>query len=111
MLSHLLFGVDTLIFIKASKQNCRNLSTLLQVYCRASGQQVSLQKSVVYFGANIRAHLALELCNILDMPMVDDLGKYLGIPTIWGRSKRETLQYIKDWVLEKISGWKRRFLS
>lgn len=72
VLSHLLFAYDTLIFLNASKQNCRNLSTLLQVYCRASGQQVSCQKSVVYFGANVSAYLALELCTILDMPKVED---------------------------------------
>ncbi|KAM1965619.1 hypothetical protein ACFX15_045929 [Malus domestica] len=52
VLSHLLFADDTLIFLMATKQNCRNLSSLLQVFCRASGQQVSLQKSVIYFGLN-----------------------------------------------------------
>ncbi|KAB2632574.1 hypothetical protein D8674_028821 [Pyrus ussuriensis x Pyrus communis] len=77
----------------------------------ASGQQINCQKSVVYFGANIPALLATELCNILDMPKVEDPGKYLGIPTIWGRLKRMVVQYIKDRVIEKISGWKRRFLS
>ncbi|KAM1348888.1 hypothetical protein PS2_003064 [Malus domestica] len=35
---------------------------------------VSLQKSIVYFGANTPAHLALELSNILDMAKVDDPG-------------------------------------
>ncbi|XP_068312476.1 uncharacterized mitochondrial protein AtMg00310-like [Pyrus communis] len=45
------------------------------------------------------------------MPKVDDPGKYLGIPTIWGRSKRDTLAYMKDRVMAKVTGWKRRFLS
>ncbi|KAM1011255.1 hypothetical protein FF1_046480 [Malus domestica] len=72
---------------------------------------VSLQKSVVYFEVNTPTQLAAELCNILDMPKVDDPGKYLGLPTIWGRSKRETLQFIKDIILAKIAGWKPRFLT
>lgn len=99
------------MFLTTTKQNCQNLFTLLHGYCNASGQHVSLQKSVVYFGANVPPHLALELSNILNMPKVDDPGKYLGIPTIWGRLKCETVKYIKDRVMEKIAGWKKRFLS
>lgn len=49
--------------------------------------------------------------NILGMPQVQDPGNYLGIPTIWGRSKRETLAFVKDKVLVKIQGWKQGFLS
>ncbi|KAM2591570.1 hypothetical protein TB2_043955 [Malus domestica] len=64
VLSHLLFANDTLIFLMATKEN------------------ISLQKLVVYFRPNTLAQLALELCNILDMPKVDDLGKYLGILTL-----------------------------
>lgn len=40
--SHLLFVDDTLMFLMATKQNCRNLSSFMHVYCRVSGQQVSL---------------------------------------------------------------------
>lgn len=65
----------------------------------------------MYFGTNTLAQLALELCNILDMPKVDDPKKYLGIPTLWGRSKRDTLAYVKDRVMAKVAGWKRQFLS
>lgn len=61
----------------------------------------------MYFGENVTPQLVLELCDTLNMPKVDDLGKYLGILTIWGISKWETLQYIKDRVLAKIEGWKR----
>ncbi|KAM1648485.1 hypothetical protein ACFX2K_009875 [Malus domestica] len=39
------------------------------------------------------------------MPQVDDLGVYLGIPTIWGRSKQEVLAYIKERVLAKEMGY------
>lgn len=45
------------------------------------------------------------------MPKVEDLGNYLGIPTIWGRSKRNTLAYVKDRVMDKLHGWKQQFLS
>lgn len=43
---------------------------------------------------------------ILGMPQVSDPGLYLGIPTVWGRSKKDALVFIKERVLAKIQGWK-----
>ncbi|KAM1040233.1 hypothetical protein ACFX2C_029546 [Malus domestica] len=43
--------------------------------------------------------------------MVDNLGLYLGIPTVWGRSKNAAFAFIKEWVLAKIQGGKQSFLS
>lgn len=37
VLSHLLFTDDTLIFLNATKENYRNISSLLHTYCHASG--------------------------------------------------------------------------
>ncbi|KAM1708753.1 hypothetical protein ACFX2K_001685 [Malus domestica] len=45
------------------------------------------------------------------MPQVEDPGKYLGISTDWGSSKKEALAYVNDRVLRKIEGWKQQFLS
>ncbi|CAN6566565.1 unnamed protein product [Malus baccata var. baccata] len=45
------------------------------------------------------------------MPKVEDPRKYLDLPSIWGRSKKKALQFIKERILTKIAGWKRRFLS
>lgn len=36
VISHIFFAVDTLIFLKADKKNCRNLVNLLNAYCSAS---------------------------------------------------------------------------
>ncbi|KAB2595694.1 hypothetical protein D8674_031144 [Pyrus ussuriensis x Pyrus communis] len=38
-LTHLLFADDTLVFLKVTLDNCRNLLSLLKAYCKASGQQ------------------------------------------------------------------------
>lgn len=46
----------------------------------------SLQKSMVYFSANTPVEVCQDLCSILNMPQVDDPGKYLGILTNWGSS-------------------------
>ena len=38
-------------------------------------------------------------------------GKYLGVPTIIGRTKKEVFAYIKDKVWRRLCGWNRKFLS
>ncbi|KAM2216117.1 hypothetical protein TB1_022215 [Malus domestica] len=69
------------------------------------------QNSTVYFSVNTSVALAHELSGILEMPVVEDLGTYLGVPTMWGRSKHDALAFIKERILAKILGWKQQFLS
>ncbi|GAA0141176.1 hypothetical protein LIER_02380 [Lithospermum erythrorhizon] len=48
---------------------------------------------------------------VLGMREVADQGKYLGLPSHIGRSKREVFRYMAEKVDEKIWGWKGKFLS
>ncbi|BBN67416.1 Ribonuclease H-like superfamily protein [Prunus dulcis] len=84
---------------------------LLDGYCRAFGQQINFGKSSLFFSPNTPASIRTQLGAILGMTMVDDPGKYLGLPTMWGRSKKEALQFVKEKLLRKLSGWKQSLLS
>lgn len=72
---------------------------------------MSLQKSTVYFSSNTSMLPSSKLCDILDMPKMEDFGNYLGIPTVWGRSKKNALAYVKDQMMAKLIEWKQQFLS
>ncbi|MCI61355.1 RNA-directed DNA polymerase (Reverse transcriptase), partial [Trifolium medium] len=39
------------------------------------------------------------------------MGKYLGLPSMVGRSKKETFSFIKDRIWKKINSWRSRSLS
>lgn len=82
IISHIFFTDDILIFLKSKKKTCRNLVQLIYVYCSASGQQVNLQKSSVFFEGNVPVVLADELTSVLGMDKVNDPGLYLGVPAI-----------------------------
>lgn len=41
----------------------------------------------------------------------NDLGKYLGLPSMWGRSKKAALGYLKVEIQDKIHGWRSNTLS
>ncbi|KAM1146084.1 hypothetical protein PS2_037782 [Malus domestica] len=111
VISHLFFADDTLIFLRADENNCRHLSDLLATYCEASGQNVNLLKSSIFFGANVSASLSAHMGSILGMAVVCNLGTYLGVLAIWGRSKKRGLSYVKRQILEKMQGWKQSSLS
>ena len=36
--------------------------------------------------------------------------KYLGLPAVVGRNKKESLNYIRERVWNKLQGWKERLL-
>lgn len=99
-----------LIFLKVTPQNCHNIDLLLKAYCKASGQEVSAQKSSLFFGANTLEPIRSEMCSIMGMAQVTNPGQYLGILTVWGLSKCVTIAFVKEWVLAKIQGWKQNFL-
>lgn len=42
---------------------------------------------------------------------MEDAGKYLNLPTNWGRSKRGALDYIMERIMKKVYGWKFLFLN
>lgn len=37
--------------------------------------------------------------------------KYLGLPSLVGRNKKNTFKEIKDKLAKKLAGWKEKFLS
>lgn len=51
------------------------------------------------------------IASCLGIKEVEDPGKYLGLPIIWGHSKQRALAYVKEKVGKKVSGWQRRCLS
>ena len=110
-ISHILFADDTLIFLKAETNICRNLMSILDAYCSASGQLVNKSKSSVFFGGNVPESLSCTLAAILGMEKAADPGVYLGVPALWGRSKKGGLAYIKGLLLSKLQGWKQSTLS
>ena len=47
----------------------------------------------------------------LGVPEIKEYEKYLGLPTVVGRNRSTSLNFIKDRVWGKIQGWKEKLLS
>ncbi|XP_030945761.1 putative disease resistance protein RGA3 [Quercus lobata] len=94
-----------------NSQECQNLIDILQLYEAASGQKINADKSSVFFSNNTPDDRRNEVLNMLG-PMQDTYHKkYLGLPSIIGKSKVEIFAEIKERVERKLSGWKEKMLS
>ena len=111
MVTHLFFADDNLLFCKANNQECQSLADILQLYEATSGQKINAKKSSVFFSNNTPKEKKNEMLNILG-PMQDTQhNKYLGLPSIIGKSKIEIFVEVKERVEKKLSGWKEKVLS
>ncbi|CAL2231020.1 unnamed protein product [Prunus armeniaca] len=84
---------------------------ILRSYCLASGQLLNTDKSCCFFSTNSPTDVKNSICERLGMALVENPRVYLGLPTVWGKSKKGVLKYVKDRILVKLQGWKQLLLS
>jgi len=107
VVSHLLFADDSLLFFRASTENAWEIHDVLQVYCRASGQQVNMEKSSIHFAKGVSATIRGEIMDELSVRSE----KYLGMPSAVGASTNGAFNYLKDKVWKRVQGWMEQSLS
>lgn len=99
IISHLLFADDSLVFLEAVPQSCLNFMDLISVFSEASGLFLNVQKSSVFFSPNTK--VKDEIKGILGMEEMERTAKYLDLPICWGKSKKESLGYLRDRIMRK----------
>ena len=105
------FADDSLLFCKASIQECQKLMAILDLYEAASGQKINADKSSIAFSQNTPSDLKAKVLEVMG-PMKDSKHyKYLGLPSIIGRSKTKVFVEVKERVAKKLAGWKEKLLS
>ncbi|KAL0444545.1 UNVERIFIED_CONTAM: hypothetical protein Slati_2177200 [Sesamum latifolium] len=72
---------------------------------------VNLEKSSMAFSRNISEALSNDLASVLGVQVVTRHKKYLGLPVLVVRSKREFFQTLKDRVWSRTQSWQCRNLS
>lgn len=51
------------------------------------------------------------ICNRMGVKTVMSHYRYVGLPVVFGRSKKEILCFVIDHVWKKLKGWKEKCLS
>ena len=52
-----------------------------------------------------------EVLEVLEEMQQVQLSRYLGLPVVIGRSKKQLFSYIKEKVMNRLKGWKEKQLS
>lgn len=110
-ISNLAFADDLILFCEASIDQVQILQQCLAKFCDASGSKVSADKSKIFFSPNTHLDVQDEISQALGMEITSDLGKYLGVPTINGRTSKHEYQYLVEKINGKLAGWKTKTVS
>ncbi|GJR86482.1 reverse transcriptase [Tanacetum coccineum] len=81
---------------QATEEESYRLKSILDQYCRASGQVINYEKSEISFSANVEQHVRSRILESLSAREVAYQTKYLGLPSIIGRSKKVVFQSIME---------------
>lgn len=109
--THMLFADDSYLYCRATPDEANHVRELLKKFERASGQQVNLQKSSIFFSTNTDAPTKMHVMNLLQMLEADRNSLYLGLPSMMGRNKRALLGYLKEKARKRMFGWEGKLLS
>ena len=110
-INHLLFADDSLIFSKATVEECMSLKQIFECYATASGQIFNFEKSSMFFSGSISAEQMTKVRDIFQLKIVSKHEKYLGLPSMIGRKKVSFFKDIKLRILSKISSWQSKLFS
>ncbi|CAL1375573.1 unnamed protein product [Linum trigynum] len=110
-LTHLFFADDLVLFAEADLKQGEEVLTCLNRFCEASGEQVSKDKSCVFFSKNTMESVKKRISDMLGIKQTNNLGRYLGVPVIHGRVSKDTYKFILEKIDQRLSGWKARSLS
>ena len=110
-LMHLLFAYDNLIFCRATMEECDKVMDLLNKYEEASGKKVNRSKTSLFFNNSVPEEVKHGIKVKLGLPEIMHYEKYLGLPSLVGKGKKEGFNYIKEMVWMKLQGGEVKLLS
>jgi hypothetical protein len=110
-LNHLFFADDDHLFCKANVPEWIRMQQVLELYEKASGQKLNKEKTSLFFNRNTKAKTRRHISWVAAVNPTQRYEKYLGLPAMVGRSRIKPFEGVKGRILDKMYGWKEKFLS
>ena len=99
------------MFCRAIPSECDKVIDLLFEYETVSGQKVNRDKTPLIFSGSVDEESRQIIKDILGVGKEHNYEKYLGLPSLIGRRKKASFNYIKERVWMKLQGWEGKLLS
>jgi len=87
------------------------MKNIFNIYEKATLLTVNLQKSEFFCSRNVSSTDHNNIVDILRVRALFGTWKYLGLPSMIGRSKKANFGFIKDIIWKKINSWSSKCLS
>jgi hypothetical protein len=72
---------------------------------------VSEAKCSIFFSPNVQVEVKGQICEELNIMTEAISDKYLGLPSMVGLDRTDRFIYLLERIIERLEGWKERFLS
>ncbi|KAK8309720.1 hypothetical protein V6Z12_D02G142200 [Gossypium hirsutum] len=110
-LSPYLFLFYALLFVRNKQSEVEAFTKILESFEKMSGQNINMEKSMIYFSPSTPGPQRARLSSMLKMRVVNNLDAYLGLPIPVGKKKSAAFQSILDRMAIRINSWSKRLLS
>ena len=87
------------------------LIKILEKYEEGLGQKLNREKTSIFFSRNTSPEKREEISRVSGLNATRCYEKYLGLPTMVGRSRYKAFKSIKYKVWNRLNDWKVKFLS
>jgi hypothetical protein len=110
-ISHLLFADDSLLFFKLDVGQASQVSNLLSIFEKGTGQKLSPAKCSMLVRQDVDETLVSQVRLALGVERAEFDAKYLGLPMLEGHMRRGIFQSIEERFMKRMVDWKDRLLS
>ena len=87
-LTHLLFADDSLLFCRATVQECQKVLEILEKYGRCSGQQINKNKTTIFFSKLTSEDMRTHIKQALEFLKSSNTRSTWGCPHLWVGGRR-----------------------
>ena len=77
-------------------EECNNVLEILKEYEEVSGQKMNRSKTSLFFSKSSPKEVKHGIKAALSVPKILHYKKYLGLPSLVGKGKKESFNYIKE---------------
>ena len=109
-ISHLCFADDLLILFKGDVESATVVKQSLDQFFQFTGLQANNGKSCLFF-SNVEDHLVDHILSTLNFVKGQLPIRYLGVPLITTKLKKQDCDVLVNKICSRISSWKSKFLS
>ena len=106
-----MFADDSFLFFRACIHEAQNIKSILDNYASHSGQSINYSKSGITFSSNVKVDNQAAISSILGVNNDLQNSKYLGLPSLVGRSKKRVFGFVKERMWKRLQGWKAKKIS